>query len=47
MDGDERREMLGDFAARLADAGLLETGGWARLPDEYYDQPEWEPDYDE
>jgi hypothetical protein len=27
MDGDERSELLGDFAARLADASLLDTGG--------------------
>jgi hypothetical protein len=44
MDGDERRELLGEFAARVADAGLMDTGGWARLPEEYYDEgePEWE-----
>jgi hypothetical protein len=48
MDGDARRELLGEFAARLADAGLMTVGGWARLPDDYYesDEPEWEPDYE-
>jgi hypothetical protein len=47
MDGTDRRELLGDFAARLVDAGLMETGGWARLPIEYYrtdEEPDWEPD---
>ena len=44
MDAGERREMLGEFAARVADAGLLDVGGWARLPREYYEEEE--PDYD-
>jgi hypothetical protein len=49
MDGPDRRALLGEFAARLADAGLLDTRGWVRLPDEYYeeDDPDWEPDWDE
>jgi hypothetical protein len=49
MDGDTRRELLSDFAARVANAGLLDTGGWARLPDDYYEEhePDWEPDWDE
>ncbi len=44
MDADERGEMLGEFAARVADAGLLNIGGWARFPREYYEEEE--PDYD-
>jgi hypothetical protein len=49
MDGDDRRDLLGEFAAEVADAGLMDTAGWARLPIEYYEDagPDWEPDYDD
>jgi hypothetical protein len=44
------RELLSEFAGRVHDTGLLETGGWSSLPLEYYEEeegPEWEPDWDE
>jgi hypothetical protein len=43
MDAGDRRELLTEFAGRVADAGLLTTGGWARLPDEGEDdEPDWQ-----
>jgi hypothetical protein len=45
MNGDERRELLTDFAARVYDADLMSVGGWARLPDEYYEDEPDEDDY--
>jgi hypothetical protein len=47
MDGDARRELLTEFAASVADAGLMTGGGWARLPPEYYERGEPDDDWRE
>jgi hypothetical protein len=45
MDADARRELLTEFAAGIADLGLMTGGGWARLPPEYYEQGEADEDW--